>query len=464
MYFIFYKSNRMNHSRLDTLLLDELFALRNYGGKMDLSATETLCTLLGEPHTKYPSIHVAGTNGKGTTCSILASALMEAGYTVGLYTSPHILRFNERIRVGTKEMKNAGGVEITDDEILRLAELLMPTVREIGGSFFEATTAMAFRHFADKGVDIAIIETGLGGRLDCTNVLRSEQLLLSVITSIDFDHQEYLGTTLEAIAGEKAGIIKPHVPVLVSEPRHELVELFRNVARRKDAPFHTSEEICEVCIEDFRKDFSMTLALDTATEQAIRFVSPVCGLHQAWNVRTAYAALQLVAERFPVSNEDFQHGLTHLKHNTGLQGRIELLAENPPVVLDVGHNPAGLMRLMETLEKCGYVGMGWNVVFAAMKEKDLAEMLSILRHFAHSVHAPQLRIDRARLATDIAHAAHGMGIPSHSYLSTAAAMEAVMDERKTSARATLIVGSFYLAEEVLQWWEQVVEEGESRKI
>lgn len=463
-------------------ILEELYSLRNYGGKMDLHATEHLCALLGNPHTAYPSIHVAGTNGKGTTCSILASVLAEAGLRVGLYTSPHIHRFNERVRICTAEY---GAVEISDDDVLRLASVLMPEVRSLGASFFEATTALAFRYFAEQRVDVAVIETGLGGRLDCTNILQPPSLLASVITSIDFDHQEYLGNTLEAIASEKAGIIKPFTPAYIAEPRSTLRSVFQRFADERSATLLFMDDHVAVRRYSVKPMLTMNVEIQplpmTTLTTPLDFHAPLCGEHQARNIVTAWWTLRecfpRLQEHCPAFHLDeqqlltstFQQGLARLRRNSGLEARIELLSEETPttplIVIDVSHNSAGLWQLCTTLKEAGYGALRWNVIFAAMQEKNIDEMLSLLKSIAQTLHLPHLRVARARPAEDIALRAHTQGIHTMTYPCTADVMHSLCARNSSKSTLTgasstfthkqspvLIVGSFYLAEEALAWW------------
>ncbi len=444
-------------------LLEELFALHRFGITPGLERTKALCAALGYPERAFPSIHVAGTNGKGTVSSVLASALTEAGYKVGLYTSPHVQRFNERMRVG--------GVCISDADLLRLAEGMIKQVRELGATFFEATTALAFAYFAEQKVDIAIVETGLGGRLDSTNVLRPDELLMSVITSIDLDHQAYLGDTLAAIASEKIGIIKPHTPVLVAEPRPSLRLAFMEASVEYQAPIAFLDDAYRVVVESFNADFSMNLTLTTPKQRdserrplPVPLHVPLCGDHQARNVLTAFAVLEQLQKRFPTSNEAVQRGLTNLKRNSGLAARIELLqapskqassASAPPVVLDVAHNPAGMQALVQTLAQCGYAKTRWNVVFGAMEDKDISEMLATLAPITEQLYAPSLFVSRARTGENVAAEARRSGIQAEQFGTMADACNAVMAKSKP----TLIVGSFYVADEALQWWNSRIAEG-----
>lgn len=419
-------------------VLQELFSFHRFGIKPGLHNITRLLEIVGNPHHTFPSVHVAGTNGKGTTCSVVASILTGAGYKTGLYTSPHIVRFNERIRVD--------GVPIADADIARLADALLPETRAIKGTFFEATTAMAFAYFAEQNVDIAIIETGMGGRLDSTNVVEP---LLSVITSIDLEHTAFLGTTLPEIAGEKAGIIKPDVPVLVGESRAELRPVFEAKARAECAPLSFFDDNCTVEIQQWNADLTMSIAVRTPRAVYHNLHVPMPGVHTARNVAMALVVVESLGERFPVSQREKKNGVRRIARNAGLRGRIELLQQNPAVVLDVSHNAAGIQALATTLQQCGWGGSQWHVVFAAMEDKDSSAMLRALQPIAKTVVATAPRMERACAPSVLAVRAAECGFPSvRECSSVAEAMRSAVQMREP----VLIVGSFYLADEALTWW------------
>ncbi|MCU0424736.1 MAG: bifunctional folylpolyglutamate synthase/dihydrofolate synthase [Candidatus Kapabacteria bacterium] len=423
-------------------LLEELYTLRRFHASAGLHRIESLLSALDNPQKRFPSVHIAGTNGKGTVSSLIASVLTEAGYKVGLYTSPHILRFNERIRIN--------GAEVSDEELLALVRRIMPLVMQENGTFFEAATALAFQYFADNDVDIAVIETGLGGRLDATNVLTAENVLLTAITSIDYDHIEYLGDTLPQIASEKAGIMKQGVPCIVAEPRGELRATFNDHAKRTNARLSFLDDDCAVKVEECSQNFTMRLQITTPQYVRNSVESRLCGTHQARNILTAAACLENIQVQFPSTETDFLSGLQNIHRNSGLRGRIELLRSAPPLVMDVAHNPAGMAMLIQTLQQCGYAGVRWNVVFGAMQDKHLEAMLKTLAPICACLHLPNLDFSRARTAQDIAQAAENLGIETREYASVAEACENVTPK----AAPMLVAGSFHLAEEVLQWWNK----------
>lgn len=323
--------------------------------KEGLSNTLALDEHFGHPHTKFKTIHVAGTNGKGSTSHTLAAYLQLCGYKVGLYTSPHLVDFNERIRVN--------GQPIPHQYVIDFVEQERPFFEPLQPSFFELTTAMAFKYFAEQHVDIAVIEVGLGGRLDCTNIITP---LLSVITNISFDHTGFLGDTLAKIAGEKAGIIKPGVPVVVGETTPETRPVFEGKAAEMQAPIFFAEErplVTPEYLADFvLKGTCQTKNLNTILN-AIKVLSEHCGIGERPN--TVSAALSSVVSL------------------TGLRGRWEVIQQQPLVICDTGHNLAAWEYLAggikATAERCGG---RLHIVFGMVDDKDVNAVLDLLPHDA----------------------------------------------------------------------------------
>lgn len=323
--------------------------------KEGLSNTLALDEHFGHPHTKFKTIHVAGTNGKGSTSHTLAAYLQLCGYKVGLYTSPHLVDFNERIRVN--------GQPIPHQYVIDFVEQERPFFEPLQPSFFELTTAMAFKYFAEQHVDIAVIEVGLGGRLDCTNIITP---LLSVITNISFDHTGFLGDTLAKIAGEKAGIIKPGVPVVVGETTPETRPVFEGKAAELQAPIFFAEErplVTPAFLADFvLKGTCQTKNLNTILN-AIKVLSEHCGIGE--HPKTVSAALSSVVSL------------------TGLRGRWEVIQQQPLVICDTGHNLAAWEYLAggikATAERCGG---RLHIVFGMVDDKDVNAVLDLLPHDA----------------------------------------------------------------------------------
>ena len=415
-------------------LLHYLFSLHRFGIKPGLERIQFLLSFLDNPETLYPCIHIAGTNGKGSVCSILASILQSAGYKTGLYTSPHIRLFNERIRIN--------GECIPDEDIARLASKLMPEIEKEHTTFFEVTTAMAFAWFAEQNVDIAIIETGMGGRLDATNVMESP--LATIITSIDLDHTEYLGSDLLSIAGEKSGIMKKGSPIIIGESRIELLSFFKSFAIHKQASSCIIiDEKSAVHSVLYNRDLSMHIDLSIGNQKYVEVKSERAGLHQIRNIQTALLTLHEISALFPCDELSIRKGLAFTSLISGIHGRIQLLQTNPPVIIDVGHNPACIKRLLETINICGYSHHKWQIVFGAMADKPIQEMLGLFAPYCDVLLACSPNIERAMPASQLALLSKDFIQDTEYFQSVAEAVYKGIDSKKP----LLITGSFYLAEE-----------------
>ena len=305
--------------------------------KKDIGNIIEACTILDNPHKKFKSIHIAGTNGKGSTAHIISSILQEEGYTVGLYTSPHLKDFRERIRIN--------GIMISEKDVINFVSKNKIQFEKIKMSFFEYTVALAFNHFANN-VDIAIIETGLGGRLDSTNIINPE---VSIITNIGYDHINLLGNTLEKIAFEKAGIIKQSVPVVIGRIQKETKNIFSETADKKEAPI------------SFSKKYNY------ATKS-------LKGNYQTENINTAISALKILD--WKISEENIIKGLDNISINTGIRGRWEQLKNEPLTICDTGHNKDGISNIIRQIKKINYKKL--HFVFGSVNDKDLDEILRIL--------------------------------------------------------------------------------------
>ncbi|MDM1405429.1 bifunctional folylpolyglutamate synthase/dihydrofolate synthase [Myroides marinus] len=311
--------------------------------KADLSNTIKLVNHLNNPQDSLKTIHIAGTNGKGSTSSMIASILQEAGYKVGLYTSPHLKDFRERIKIN--------GQEITESFVVDFIARNKPFFEENSLSFFEMTVGMCFEYFKQEAVDVAVIEVGMGGRLDATNIINP---LLSVITNIGKDHTAFLGDTLEAIAGEKAGIIKRGVPVVIGEYNESTQPVFIAKAKEMSADIY--------------------FAQDTYKENTL--VSDLKGDYQKSNIRTVRQAIELLRNSFVISEKAEVEGLLHVVENTKLLGRWQVLGENPKVVTDTAHNSHGLTIVMNQLKHEKYKNL--HIVFGVVNDKDLDSILPLL--------------------------------------------------------------------------------------
>ena len=342
------------------------------GYKEGLTNTLLLDEHLGHPHQAYPTIHVAGTNGKGSCSHTIAAILQQCGYKVGLYTSPHLVDFRERIRIN--------GDPISEYYVTRFVERERAFFEPLHPSFFEVTTALAFQYFKDQQVDIAVIEVGLGGRLDCTNIITP---VLSIITNISFDHTQYLGDTLAKIAAEKAGIIKRGVPVLIGEANEETRPVFEAKAREMEAPITFAEDRQEILTATPQANGTM---MYTTKHNGILF-GELGGAYQAKNMNTILIAAYLLAiEGFlcyceKKSNQEkcrleIQQAISSVTKLTGLQGRWQILQQQPTVICDTGHNVGGWQYLSQQLKQLTCRQL--HIVFGMVEDKDIDGVLELL--------------------------------------------------------------------------------------
>ena len=383
--------------------------------KPGLQTTEILDAHYGHPHKNFKTIHIAGTNGKGSVSHSLASILQEAGYKVGLYTSPHLIDFRERIRVN--------GIPVSEEYVIRFVEdfkhLNSKRIHPLSPSFFELTTALAFKYFAEEKIDIAVIEVGLGGRLDCTNIITP---ILSVITNISFDHTQFLGNTLAQIASEKAGIIKHQVPVVIGETTKETRPVFENKAKEMDAPIFFAEEIDKSECDQYEFELK--------------------GSYQKKNLRTILCAMK----RLPfIHPEHIQKGLTNVCKNTGLMGRWQTLSTNPLIICDTGHNVGGWKYLAPQISSVPCDRL--HIVFGMVDDKDIRNVLSMLPKNA-VYYFTQANNHRAIPAQQVGELAKEYGLSGNTYPTVAQAYE----EAKSSASEKdfiFIGGSSYIVADLL---------------
>ena len=382
------------------------------GYKIDLSNTLLLANYLDNPHHTFKSIHVAGTNGKGSTSHMMASVLQEAGYKVGLYTSPHLKDFRERIKIN--------GIMIPKRKVSSFVGKHQDFFKNNKLSFFEMTVGLAFHYFAQSKVDIAIIEVGLGGRLDSTNIISPE---LSVITNIGLDHTQFLGTTLEAIAKEKAGIIKSKVPVVIGELHPDTKKVFLQVAKQKSAPITFAEK-----------------------QEVSLFDCDLKGNYQVKNQRTALAALKTLTKNgFKISQTDIQRGIGSVVSNTGLLGRWQVLQTLPTLVCDTAHNKEGLLFTTKQLQQINQGVL--HIVFGVVGDKDLGAILPLLPPNARYYFcAPN--IPRAMSVAILNQKAEEFNLIGKSYSTVKKAVRAAL---KTAANNDVIYvgGSTFVVAEVV---------------
>lgn len=366
--------------------------------KADLRNTLEICEHLGNPHNSYKSIHVAGTNGKGSTSHGLASILQEAGYKVGLYTSPHLKSFTERIKVN--------GKEIGEEKVVRFVEHHKEFLEKLRPSFFEMTVGMAFDHFAKEKVDYAVVEVGLGGRLDSTNVIHPE---LCLITNIGLDHVQFLGDSLPQIAREKAGIIKEQVPVVISETQQETKEVFEEVAKDRHAPIFFADENYQV--RQLNTDPSLSLCTyEVIWKNAEKsyFDMDLLGKYQEKNLAGILQAIAVLRQKGLVINPDaLKRGLSHITKNTGLKGRWQKLADQPPIYCDTGHNADGIRMIMDQINKLSFKKL--YIILGMSADKDIDPVLALLPKEAVYVFC-QAKIPRALPAQVLKEKAEKFGL------------------------------------------------------
>ena len=361
----------MNYQETLDYLFNALPMFQRVGAsayKADLTNTIALCTHLGNPQKQFKSIHVAGTNGKGSTSHSLASVFQAAGYKTGLYTSPHLKSFTERIRVN--------GEEINKDDVVEFVAIHKDFLDQLQPSFFEMTVGLAFWYFAKEEVDIAIIEVGMGGRLDSTNVISPE---LCVITNIGFDHTQFLGDTLPLIAGEKAGIIKQGVPVVISHTQQEIQSVFLQKAVDMQANLVFADQQWEVTRIQNSDQEALQLAKYQAKgrSDAFEFEFGLRGDYQRYNLPGILEAVQQMRKQgWNLTKEALQLGLANVSEQTGLKGRWQILQTQPLTIADTGHNEAGILEVVNQLKKHTYSQL-WMVI-GMVNDKDISKFLDLL--------------------------------------------------------------------------------------
>lgn len=401
--------------------------------KADLNNTIAICNHLNNPEKRFKTIHIAGTNGKGSTSHMLAAVLQKAGYKTGLYTSPHLKDFRERIKIS--------GEMIPEQEVIEFVEENKSFIEDLSPSFFEATVGMAFGHFAKHQVDIAVIEVGLGGRLDSTNVIMPE---LSIITNISYDHMNLLGNTLTEIAGEKAGIIKPSTPVIIGEYQEEIASLFINKASQNNAELtFATNEWCsddskivdgkrEITIHGKEKNFNLKLDLT--------------GTYQIKNVKTVLSAVQEINKKgFPISDDVLVSALSEVKELTGLMGRWQTLQENPLVICDTGHNEDGIKEVLYNISLTPYKQL--RMVIGMVKDKEISKILALLpKDAAYYFCAPNL--ERAKSAQELKEEAGNFDLIGEAFPSVTSALFRAKVDANTDD-LIFIGGSTFVVAEVV---------------
>ena len=432
------KSEKLNYEQTIQFLYDQLPMFSRVGvipHKLDLSKTLALANAFGNPHHHLPCIHVAGTNGKGSVSHMLAAIYQTAGYQTGLYTSPHYRDLRERIKLN--------GALVPKDFVVEFVDHYRNLNLDIRPSFFELAVVMSLEYFRREKVDIAIIETGLGGRLDSTNIITP---LLSVITNISFDHQAQLGHTLKAIAGEKAGIIKKGVPVVIGEYHFETAPVFIQKAKELESKISFASQNFDITPIDHNDGISTGYKILQPKDFSFpTLTTDLMGSYQKRNIQTVLQSIEVLQPRLPVSFEDLQLALQDVKNISKLIGRWDIKKMNPLVIMDSAHNEAGIRFAMKQLQKIPTKTL--RIVFGVVKDKDPKEVLQLLPKEAKYYFA-KANIPRGLPAEELQLKAKSHQLQGMAYLSVKAAYEAALEEAQPED-VIFVGGSIFVVAEII---------------
>ena len=409
----------MNYNETLNWMFNKLPMYQRIGAaayKADLDNTIAILDYLDNPQDNFKSIHIAGTNGKGSVSHSLASVFQEAGYKTGLYTSPHLRDFRERIRIN--------GAMIPENNVIDFIERHKSKLEKLELSFFEMTVAMAFDYFREEKVDIAIIEVGMGGRLDSTNIIRPE---LSVITNISLDHVKFLGNSEDKIAVEKAGIIKPYTPIVIGETQEKSKNVFIEKAKESDSPIFFADTIINCNKKDATIEYNIYEVLKNNEQYISEIQFPLLGNYQKKNLATIICALDIIKEKFDISQQHIIDGLSKVIHNTGLMGRWQVIGKEPLIVADTGHNVAGINEIMQQLEETKFSTL--HFVLSVVNDKDIDGILELLPKYA-KYYFCKANIPRGLDVKILADKAKTAGLRGETYDSVAKAYQAACDNAK----------------------------------
>jgi dihydrofolate synthase / folylpolyglutamate synthase len=402
--------------------------------KKDLDNIKRLCRELGDPQDKFKTIHVGGTNGKGSVSHMLAATLQSSGYKTGLYTSPHLYDFRERIKIN--------GQMVYETFVIDFTEKITPLIEEIEPSFFEISLAMAFSYFAEQKIEVAVIEVGLGGRLDSTNIIHPE---LSVITNIGWDHMNMLGNTLPEIAFEKAGIIKQNIPVVIGEKQPGTEAVFIKKASDQNATIYFAEDRFKVV--DYKlKTANLDLSIkDVKEDKTLNLHPDLNGIYQLKNACTVLQAIEILnVKGWEIDEEDISSALSKTKKLTGLHGRWEVIGEKPFTVLEVAHNVDGISQMLKHISNLNFKNL--HIIFGSVKDKDVSAVLRLLPADAQ-YYFTQADIPRAMNAGLLKSMAEEIGLKGNVFVDVNAALESA---KQNAGEDDLIIvcGSIFLVAEV----------------
>ncbi len=418
-----------------TNLLKYLFSLNRSNIKPGLERTKILLELLGNPQDSFDAIHIAGTNGKGSVAAFITSILIENNLKVGMYTSPHIFRFEERIRINNKTIQLSN--------IEKIYKIIRNKALEISATFFEITTAIAFYFFKENNVDIAVIETGMGGHFDATNVLKP---LLSIITTISKDHTDYLGNTIEEIANEKAGIIKKNIPVIVGSSKEISFSFFEKKANEMNSNIYLIDDNVENNNIHYTDNMRMLLDL-YINDKKYNISSPLIGKKQVTNIKIAVCACEQINKynKYKISDNSIINGIDNVKKNTDINFRIDFIRNKPFIIIDVSHNENAIYNLISTIkdlfEKLDKV----DFVFGAMVDKDISAMLKVIYPVCNKLIIVKPKTNRAADILEIEKKAKEIGFNN---VVKKEDMEEAAEFVKVNDKGTVICGSFYVVSEM----------------
>lgn len=406
----------------------------NAAFKKSLDNIIALCDALGQPQHQFKSIHVAGTNGKGSSSHMLAAVLQEAGYKTGLYTSPHLKSFTERVRIN--------GQELPQEYLVSFVEQHQELFASIKPSFFEMTVALAFKYFAEEKVDVAVIEVGLGGRLDSTNIITPE---VSLITNISFDHQSMLGDTIAAIATEKAGIIKPHVPAVISMFQPDAEKVFKAKAREVEAPLYFATDYFKVEQTESNLERQVLQVYHNNNLYLPKLEVDLTGVYQKYNLPGVLQTLAILQDKgYAISENAIRKGLAQTKSITGLKGRWQVLQQKPLTICDTGHNEDGIRQILLGLEQLQAKQV--HMVFGAVNDKDVTKILEMLPR-SYTYYFCQADIPRALSVQELVQKAEAVGLEGTAFGTVA---EAVAAAKANAAQDEVIFigGSTFVVAEI----------------
>ena len=435
--------------------------------KADITNTVSLMHHLGNPERRFRSIHVAGTNGKGSVSHMLASILMQAGYKVGLYTSPHLVDFRERIRIN--------GAMIPQEEVTRFVELHKDYMQSLQLSFFEMTVGLAFDYFAAQQVDVAVVEVGMGGRLDSTNVIMPD---LSIITNIGFDHTQFLGNTLPLIAGEKAGIIKPGVPVVIGETHPETRPVFEQKAAEMGAPIYFADDRYRIIAQpeppslqssDLRftvekmgiengelriENYPSAAALNVTGDTPAQFTCPLSGSYQLKNLATLFQALELLPTvGYALSPDNIRNGIARVVQDTGLHGRWEKMDEHPLTICETAHNADGVRAMLQKLDEIPYHHL--HLIYGCVNDKDFRSILQMLPHDRTTYYYTQPSVPRALPVSQLTLAAAKCGMAGQPFATVGEAIRIARAAADPRHDLVLVTGSIFLVADAVEYYSRL---------